>query len=197
MVFILYNPNMVLSMEQEYTSSSKGKSFSQTWVGGQLLTPFRYIIILLGFFGLFMFWMDTRPLPDRIETKFSMTLPDSARDFGWYDYSWSGYVTLAKFTVDIEDLEPTLQSVEWERHYCLKGERYKDYMPDFYTDEKFDWWQPFEVKRFNGRNCYDYNPNGLAANYNIMVDYGISSEATVYIEEYSIDSDHKRALMDD
>jgi hypothetical protein len=80
---------------------------------------------------------------------------------------------------------------------CLREPRTDDYMPDFYLDESFEWWTPDEAQIFSGVSCYDYNPDGLAPNYHVMVDYTIPDEATVYIEVYSTDSDGRRAGRDD
>jgi hypothetical protein len=154
------------------------------------------LLIAFGFFGMFLFWFNGRPFPDRIATMFSMTLPDSARDFHWFDYSWDGYVTLGRFTVDLPDLERTLQSVKWENNRCISEPREADYMPDFYVDKGLSWWKPFNATQYDGVSCYDYNPDGLAPNFHVMVDYSVPGEATIYIEHYSVDAKGRRALMD-
>ena len=41
-----------------------------------------------------------------------------------------------------------------------------------------------------------YGAEKVSPNYNVMVDYSIPGEATVYIEEYSIDAEGRRALVD-
>lgn len=178
----------------ETAPPKKRSSFAQSQFGGQIVSTGRYLIFILGIFGLFQFWFINRPIPERIETKFSMTLPDNVRDTGWYEWSWDGYVTLAKFTVDENDLETTLQSVRWQTNACISEAREPDYMPEFYTDASLDWWHPFDASRYEGVSCYDYNPKGLAPNYNVMVDYSIPGQATVYIEEYSVDANGNRAL---
>lgn len=181
-------------MEQTRKPGVKTSSSGQSAAGGYWISLLRTLLILFGFYGMVMFWINSRPLPDRIATMFDITLPAGARNFGWFDYTWNGYVTLAKFTVDLPDLERTLGSAEGE---CVSEPRQAGYMPDFYVDENLKWWKPFEAVEFDGASCYRYNPNGLAPNYHVMVDYSLPGEATVYIEKYSVDAEGRRALVDD
>ncbi|HEX2908471.1 MAG TPA: hypothetical protein VHO69_16485 [Phototrophicaceae bacterium] len=172
-------------------------TFEQSSLGWQLSGAARSILFMIGMIGLVPFWFDNNPLPERIEAKFSLILPASAYDFGWYRWSESGHVTLAKFTVALDDLEPTLESIEWNLEDCWSEDREWDYMPEFYTDDSLSWWQPFEATSFEGLSCYDYNPKGWADNYNLMVDYSVPEVATVYLEEYSVDAEGRRALWDE
>lgn len=168
----------------------------QSLAGVQILTALHYLPLIFAIFALFQLWMNSRTLLDRIETMHNLDLPDNVRNLGWYDYTWNGYVFLIKFTVDVDDLETALHSSGWTVRDCLERAREAGFMPDFYTDPALDWWQPFNATSFDGVTCTAYNPKGLAPNYNLMVDYSIPGEATVYFEEYSIDSNHKRALVD-
>lgn len=175
-------------------------AFGQHTGGAEIFAALRYLLLVFGIFALFQLQFISRPLVERIETKFKFDLPEDVQDVGWYDYSWDGYVNLIKFTVNAEELEATLHSSldtgVWEVEGCLKREREAGFMPEFYTDPTLNWWQPFSATTFDGTSCYAYNPRGLAPNYHLMVDYSIPGEATVYFEQYSIDADNKRALVD-
>ncbi len=161
-----------------------------------LLSAFiRLVLIIVGLYALTDFYDMNVPIPNRIESMFSMTLPETARNFGWHHYSGDGYFTLVRFTVDLEDLETTLRSVNWNTEQrCIREPREDGFMPIFSWHDDLLWWRPRDAKIFDGVMCEHYNPHGLAPNYGILVDYGIrDGEATVYIEEYSIDADGYRA----
>lgn len=175
-------------------------TFSQTAVGGMIISTVRLLILFLGLMGLLMFPFYSRPYPERIETMFHIDLPENARNLGWFNYSWDGYVTLARFTVDQADLPaaltPTGDPDCCRFTQCLSQPFRKHHMPDFYRDDSLTWWQPFTATEYEGLSCNRTPRSGLAPNQLIMVDFSVPGEATVYIEEYSVDADGHRALVD-
>lgn len=168
--------------------------------GGMIISGVRLLVLFLGLLSLTMFPFYSRPYPERIETMFHINLPENARDIGWFHYSWTGYVTLAQFTVDRADLYrtllPTTDSDCCRFTQCIVQPRRKNHMPDFYRDESLAWWQPFRATEYEGLSCNRTPRSGLAPNHLIMVDFSTPGEATVYIEEYSVDADGNRALVD-
>lgn len=147
----------------------------------------QFLILFIGMFGILLLMSANYSLPERIEIGFTIRLPDNARNFGWYDGGGNEHITLAKFTVGIHDLEPTLGSVKARINRCISEPRTDGYMPDFYTDSAIEWWwQPFSATQFDGLSCRQTNETNSTTEFLVMVDYSVAGEATVYIERHSV-----------
>lgn len=144
----------------------------------------KWFLIGLGIIGLMKFSEITMPPPDRIEDAFTIRLPEDARQFGWH--SENGW-TLARFTIDIEGLESMRQSARSDTYGCFSEIFMANYMPEFSRNDAVIWWHPDEVKNFESISCSGYDMNGAYLIYDILIDYDVSGEATVYIEENSVD----------
>jgi hypothetical protein len=151
----------------------------------------RVLLNLLLVFWIFpvgygiLFWMESRPVRDKIESQFSITLPANTRDMQYWSQYPDRYVTLVRFTVDIADLDKTMNSVEYERHYCLSETRQENFMPDFYMNDTLDWWNPQQAAIFDGVSCLNEDERNYNQNKHIMVDLSNPSEAIVYIEKFA------------
>jgi hypothetical protein len=155
------------------------------YIAGILAQALLQIVIGFILYNTFSNDIDARPPHQKIETQFSMTLPATARDINYWRQKPDWYEVLVRFTVDMAELEQTLNSVEHEINRCISRAKIDGYMPDFYVSNTLEWWNPQEAEIFEGVSCLNENEDYYGGNKHIMVDLTNPNEAVVYIEQFA------------
>jgi hypothetical protein len=179
--------------------STGSQPLTQSYLGGQVISNFRFVLLFMVLGSLLLFYTASRPMAEDIQRMFSLKLPATSYNINLFNEIHDETLRLASFSIkdNDTDLSLVLDSLyEDEAGECLIDALEYDYMPDFVVTERYDWWQPHKAKYFEGAWCYLEFDSGRSSHDYLLIDYSIDGQITFYFQHFTIAADGYRTQLD-